>query len=189
MGPRVTPVAPERRTTLRLPRRLLPLATLVASLALPTLVLGHVELASTSPADGERLDEPPTEVVITFDGELNPEASEFTVTDASGTEVGSGGVDLEVADRNELRGAVEITEPGVYVVSWTGTGTDGHEETGEFRFGYQADVEPVAPAQPNTAVATADGRAAATAWGAALIWVAAAIAVRGVRSRGNQRPR
>lgn len=120
-------------------------------LAFPAPALAHAELVSASPEDGANLDEPPTQVVLTFDAELDPERSEFIVTDASAAEVGSGDVDLEVADRNELRGDVEISEPGVYVVSWTAVAGDGHAESGELRFGYRTDVGATAAEQPNTA--------------------------------------
>jgi hypothetical protein len=77
-------------------------------------------------------------VSVTFDDELDPDLSTFTVTDADGTEVGSGEVDLTVADRNVLRGDVTITDPGPYTVRYTVAGVDGHVLEGTFSFGYQA---------------------------------------------------
>ena len=172
------------------PRHLVPLATgLVLTLGVPAAVAAHVGLVSTTPADGTNVTEPPSEVVITFDGELDPEVSGFTVTDSAGAEVGTGIVDLEVADRDELRGDVEITEPGVYLVSWTAAGTDGHEETGEFRFGYRTDVEAGAGAveQPNTAVAE-PGTAAATLLAGVAAIVAAAVAALRLMRAALRRP-
>jgi methionine-rich copper-binding protein CopC len=123
------------------------LATVAAILAalclltLPTLVLGHVELTESSPQAGDNLDTAPSEVSVTFDDELDPDLSSFTVTDADGTEVGSGEVDLTVADRNVMNGAVTITDPGVYTVSYTVAGVDGHVLEGTFSFGFQATAE------------------------------------------------
>lgn len=131
------------------------LATLLAAVtvaclaAVPSLVLGHVELTSSSPAAGDNLDTAPSEVSITFDDELDPDLSSFTVTDADGNEVGNGEVDLTVADRNVMTGPVDITDPGVYTVSYSVAGVDGHEIEGSFSFGFQADEE---VPQPDTAM-------------------------------------
>jgi methionine-rich copper-binding protein CopC len=124
------------RRTARLP--LIALATM-ALLAIPAAAGAHVEVISSSPEAGENLDTAPTEVTVTFGDELDPDHSTFTVTDADGTEVGSGEVDLTVADRNVMRGDVTITDPGVYTVSYTVAGIDGHEIEGTFSFGYNAD--------------------------------------------------
>lgn len=132
-----------------------PALALFAVLALAAPVAAHAELESTSPADGEELTTPPTEVVMTFGGELDPDGSGFTVTAEDGTEVGTGSVDLQVADRNVIRGAVDITEPGVFTVSWTSQAADGHPEEGTFTFTVLAE-EADAGSQdtPDTAVPT-----------------------------------
>jgi methionine-rich copper-binding protein CopC len=98
----------------------------------------HVELISSSPVAGANLLTVPTEVTITFDDELDPDLSHFEVTDAASAEVGSGKVDLTVADRNVMTGPLTITAPGVYTVSYTVAGVDGHVLEGTFSFGYQA---------------------------------------------------
>lgn len=140
----------EHRLTLRSLRALavLALATLVIG---PAPVAAHAELVSTTPADGDELDAPPDEVVMVFDGELDPEASGFTVTDPSGAEVGAGEVDLEVADRNEMRGAVESAEPGEYTVTWTAVAADGHESEGAFGFTVGGEPSTAGP-NPDTAL-------------------------------------
>jgi methionine-rich copper-binding protein CopC len=112
-----------------------------ALLGLPAVTLGHVELTDSSPAAGENLDTAPSEVTVTFDDELDPDHSSFTVIDADGNEVGSGEVDLTVADRNVLTGSVTITDPGVYTVSYRVAGIDGHPIEGTFSFGYNANEE------------------------------------------------
>lgn len=126
-------------------RRGLALAALIAVVgaaislvAIPVAVMGHVELVSSSPNVGANLDTAPTEVTITFDDELNPEKSSFTVTDADRNQVGSGDVDLTVADRNVLNGPVSISDPGVYTVTYTVAGVDGHEIDGTFSFGFNS---------------------------------------------------
>jgi methionine-rich copper-binding protein CopC len=102
-----------------------------------TAVIAHVELVSSSPAAGSNLLSPPAEVTITFDDELEP-GSSFTVTGGGSVEVGTGEVDLTVADRNVMTGPVTLTEPGIYTVVYLAAGVDGHEVAGTFSFGYLA---------------------------------------------------
>jgi methionine-rich copper-binding protein CopC len=164
-----------------------PLAAATAALALaavPALALGHVELVSSDPHAGENLDAAPSEVTLTFDGELDPDGSGFSVVDHHGDEVGGGEVDLDVADRNVLAGAVMIDEPGVYTVEWTVLGTDGHEITGSFSFGYATDEEIPEGAggghgheNPDTAL-PASGASLLTAAGLLLVLLAGTVAVR-----------
>lgn len=130
------------RTTL--PLRPL-LIAVVATLAVPGTALGHAELVESSPESGAELDSPPAEVTITFDDELDPSSSGFVVTGSDGSEVGRGAVDLQVADRNELRGAVEIEEAGEYTVAWTAVAGDGHLEEGSFGFAYRSEDGPPSP--------------------------------------------
>jgi copper resistance protein C len=114
------------------------IATLLV--AMPTVAAAHAELESSTPEAGENLDTPPTEVTLTFDDELNPSGSTFTVADADGHEVGSGEVDLTVADRNVVSGEVTITDPGIYTVEYTVVGNDGHAVSGTISFGYNANA-------------------------------------------------
>ena len=109
---------PRGHEPMRKPARL-PLTFLaaVALLAIPAVASAHVELVSSSPEAGANLDTAPTEVTVTFDDELDPDHSTFTVADADGNEVGSGEVDLTVADRNVMHGDGTISDPGVYTVS------------------------------------------------------------------------
>ena len=116
-------------------------SALVAGLlmaASASVVAAHVELISSSPVAGANLSAIPTEVTITFDDELDPDLSHFEVTDAASVQVGSGEVDLTVADRNVMTGPMTITAPGVYTVSYAVAGVDGHVLEGTFSFGYQA---------------------------------------------------
>ena len=111
-------------------------AALVAATA--STAAAHAEIVSSAPPAGANLQAPPTEVTITFDDELDPDASGFIVTDSHGMEVGSGEVDLTVADRNVIKGAVTITDPGIYTVTYAVAGLDGHQIEGTFSFGVLA---------------------------------------------------
>jgi methionine-rich copper-binding protein CopC len=121
-----------------LARWALGIAATSALLAAPVAVLGHVELISSSPESGDNLDAAPTDVTITFDDELDPDLSSFTVTDADGGDIGGGEVDLTVADRNVMTGAVSIADPGIYTVAYMVAGIDGHAIDGTFSFGFNA---------------------------------------------------
>ncbi len=169
-----------RNSSLRVPVA----AGLALALAtVPALALGHVALVSSDPEAGANLDTAPTEVTLTFDGELDPDGSGFTVADHHGDEVGSGELDLDVADRNVVTGPVTIDEPGVYTVEWAVLGTDGHEITGSFSFGYATDEEiPEGEdghghENPDTALAV-NGTSPLTAAGMLLIMLAGLVAVR-----------
>ncbi|HEX6654814.1 MAG TPA: copper resistance CopC family protein [Candidatus Limnocylindria bacterium] len=140
------------------PRRstLAAISAALCLLAAPSLVLGHVELTDSSPAAGASLNTAPSAVSVTFDDELEPDVSHFTVVDSDGHKVGGGKVDLTVADRNVMNGSVSITDPGVYTVRYTVAGVDGHVLHGTFSFGYEA-REPIPEAKggehgPDTAL-------------------------------------
>jgi methionine-rich copper-binding protein CopC len=107
--------------------------------AMPAVAAAHAELESSTPAAGENLDTAPTEVTLTFSEELDPDGSSFTVVDADGHEVGSGEVDLTVADRNVMAGDLTITDPGLFTIEYTVVAADGHESGGTLSFGYSAD--------------------------------------------------
>jgi methionine-rich copper-binding protein CopC len=139
----------------KLGRCTLALVAASAWLAVPPAVMGHVELVSSTPEAGANLDTAPTEVTITFDDELDPDLSSFTVTDSDGGNVGNGQVDLTVADRNVMTGAVSITDPGVYTVGYTVAGVDGHVLGGAFSFGFNAGQQIPKPSggeHPDTAM-------------------------------------
>jgi methionine-rich copper-binding protein CopC len=161
-------------------RTLLAGASIAALLAaLPAVAAAHAELESSDPAAGENLDTAPTEVTLTFSEELDPDGSSFTVTDADGHEVGSGEVDLTVADRNVMAGDVTISDPGVYTVEYSVVAADGHESGGTISFGYNADEaipESTSAEPPNTALAGPGMPMAALGW--LLVALAAVIGVR-----------
>ncbi|HEX6210792.1 MAG TPA: copper resistance CopC family protein [Methylomirabilota bacterium] len=154
-------------------RRIAPLLLAGGLTLLPTLALAHTELIASDPADGSTVSDAPDEVVLTFAGEVDEEAT-FTVFDPDGDEVGSGGLDLEVADRNVLRGQLEVATSGEYTVVWSVTGDDGHEVEGEVTFTYDPENQPTAP---DTALPAGTGSPAALI-GALLIVLAVTIPVR-----------
>ena len=148
--------------------------------ALPAVAAAHAELESSTPEAGENLDTAPTDVTLSFDDELNPDGSSFTVVDADGHEVGSGEVDLTVADRNVMTGDVTISDPGTYTVEYTVVAVDGHESGGTISFGYNADEaipEATTDEPPNTAL-TRPGLPLVPLLGLLLLALAGVIGVR-----------
>ncbi|MCV0403608.1 MAG: copper resistance protein CopC [Chloroflexi bacterium] len=143
-------------------------AALVAAIASPPVALAHVELESSTPADGATLTEAPAEVRLVFSGELSPDGTALTVTDESGATVGGGELDLEIAERNEVAGAVEIAESGSYRVAWSAASLDGHVEEGVLTFTVELESD---SESPDTAVGADDGRNALVILGLALLLV------------------
>jgi methionine-rich copper-binding protein CopC len=175
-------------------RRLLAVPTAVALLAIPAIAAAHAPLQTSTPAAGANLDTAPSKVTLTFSGdsggELNPDGSKFTVTSAAGATVGTGKVDLNVADRNVMTGDVTITDPGVYTVKWTSQSIDGASLDGSFSFGYKA-TEAIPAASggedhdhdggtPDTSVAVtpAGGSASLAALGSLLLLASGALLTR-----------
>ena len=126
---------------------------LALALGLPAATLAHTDLAESSPADGAQLDAPPSEVVLTFEGEVSAESA-FTVTDATGATVGTGSLDLDVAERNVLRADVTATAAGTYTVAYAVVAEDGDTVEGEVTFTVGS---PTPSAQPDTAVPPSSG--------------------------------
>ncbi len=146
----------------------------------------HVELITSSPAAGANLPTAPTAVTITFDDELDPDLSSFTVTDAGSVEVGAGEVDLTVADRNVMTGPVTITQPGVYTVTYLVAGVDVHELEGSFSFGYQATTtipDPIADEGPDTAMREPSRGSGVVLLGALVLTVSAVLLARRMVAR------
>ncbi len=146
-------------------------AAMVTALT-PMAALAHADLVSSTPEADAVLPAPPDEVVLVFGGELNPDGTEFVVT-GGGAVVGEGVLDLNVADRDEVRGTVAIDDPGTYTVAWTSVAVDGHAETGEFSFTVAGDA-----AQPDTAARLEDRHVPSTAIGWILLLLAIAIGMR-----------
>lgn len=149
-------------------------------LAVPLSAQAHTDLTDASPADGEQLEEPPTEVVLTFEAEIG-EASTFTVTDADGNEVGRGELDLDVADRNVLRGDVAISADGTYAIAYSIIGEDGDPIEGKLSFTVGDNAPQVT--SPNTATVP-PAIINPTLFGVALVFAALVLAARARRSQG-----
>ncbi len=72
---------------------------LVLVLAAPAF--GHASLVEAMPADREKLDTPPDNIVLSFDDELEASESSMTLIGPDG-DVATGGVDLDNLDHNTM---------------------------------------------------------------------------------------
>ena len=161
-------------------------------------VAAHAELLASTPAPGDQVETAPTEVVLTFDDEISDDSA-FTVTDVGGRTVGTGELDLFVAERNVLRGEVAIVDPGSYTVTWTATDVaDGDSTSGEFTFTFQPASPPTLPSStapaptgaPDTAVSpTAPGQVAPPMSVAGALLLLAGLAGAALSGNRGQRPR
>jgi copper resistance protein C len=100
-------------------------------LGVPATVSAHAELTVTSPADGETLASPPTEVVAIFSEGLNIDRSAIDLLLANSVMASSGG---NPDDPTRLVLSDLDLEAGEYEVRWTAASRDGHIERGRFSF-------------------------------------------------------
>ena len=103
----------------------------VITAALPASA--HNVLISSSPAEGEELDTPPTEVVLTFDQPVqDADVNEIAVTGPNGDQWAEGTVEVDGATVTApLR---PLGPAGEYVIGYRVLSADGHPVSAEIRF-------------------------------------------------------
>lgn len=93
--------------------------------------LAHSPLSTTVPADGAILDQPPSELVFEFTGEIRVTRVTLSVS-------GGSSVDLDLGEQTSFAESYSIplsqSAPGSYLIEWRGLGSDGHPQTGTFTF-------------------------------------------------------
>jgi copper transport protein len=105
--------------------------------ALPAPALAHAELVASTPADGQRLEKPPSEVVLEFTERVHLLAGAVRLLNAAGRPVTTG-----TARVDGLRVILPLPPDlprGGYVVSWRAISSDTHPVAGAFGFGVGAD--------------------------------------------------
>jgi methionine-rich copper-binding protein CopC len=108
------------------------LTCLAALLAVSPSALGHSSIASTSPASGARLADPPAMVRVTYAQPLlSVESARVTVRGDSAL---AAPPRLDPADARRLLVPVRPAGPGSYHVNWIVVAADGHPLSGELRF-------------------------------------------------------
>lgn len=149
------------------------LIALILSLSLFGIASAHAKLVSSDPAAGAKLDKAPAKVTLVFNEEISDKATEsfFTVSDASGAEVGKGQLDNTDLDHKTMSGALKSgLADGIYTVTWqTITSDDNGKSEGSFKFGVNQDPgaqpteTPHDEAAPTAAASAAAPTAAASA--------------------------
>jgi methionine-rich copper-binding protein CopC len=118
---------------------------LLITLLVPSAVAAHAELVSSTPAAGEVVTTPPTEVVLRFDEAVVGNSS-FSVLDSSGATLATGTPDP--ADTTTMRATFPPLGAGQYAVQWTSVATDTDVERGMFTFSYAVPAPPVGTPAP-----------------------------------------
>src|ERR1700722_5960165 len=93
----------------------------------------HAAVVSSSPAQGQRVDRPPSSVTIIFDQPVKPDGGGGMVLNSNGQNVDEGGSSHPAP--NTLRAALSHSLPsGAYVANYTVTSVDGHIVSGGIVF-------------------------------------------------------
>lgn len=159
-------------------------------------------LQEASPAAGEEVTEPLTEVVLTFGEDLltleGSTSSVIEVRDPSGELVNDGET---VVEGPTMRADVAPVTNGEYTVTWQTVGADGHTVSDEYTFRYLAGEGEAAPApstDPSEGTSADPDPAAFPVWaivliaaGVVLVAVLGILAVRRARRAraGDDAPR
>lgn len=93
----------------------------------------HASLLETVPADGAAVDEPPTEVTLRFNEDVQAPTAGVRVFDSDGERVDSGDPVLTGSDQIGV-GLDAGLDDGTYVVTWRALSADGHLVRGAFVF-------------------------------------------------------
>ncbi|GIN11401.1 hypothetical protein J26TS2_12680 [Shouchella clausii] len=104
----------------------------------PLTAGAHSHFQSATPGENEEVNEPVTEVQVTFDGGIG--TADMTITNADTDEEAA----IESIDVENTSMTAILQEPlsnGSYVVEWQNIGDDGHSLDGSFSFQVNAEEE------------------------------------------------
>ena len=114
------------------------LVVLVVMASFAPVVSAHAHLSESDPANGQQLDDPPTEITLTFSGD-GVQLADVSVTGPAGDEVGGDAV-IDPDDTRSVSVPVDPAGEGVYVVEWEVLADDGHTTRGTFFFSVGDDL-------------------------------------------------
>jgi copper transport protein len=154
-------------------RRVTLLATLAVlfSLLFASPAAAHAELVNTTPANGEQLTKPPTEIQMTYTESVNLIDDGIRLVDNAGDTVRT---PVPTVDAQTVTWPMPADLPeGSYVVTWRVVSADGHPIRGAFSFG----VGTAAAALPgsSTATDTPDTTGSTVATGSTAPWPVVAV--------------
>ena len=146
------------------------LATIaIASVWLVTAAVpasAHAAIESTDPANGELLEEPPSQIALTFTEPPDLDLTIVSVVDSSGADMPTGPPERAPGSNREIRVRLDPVPDGVYTATWrTVSATDGHVTSGAFSFGVGVSPGEVTPfEQPDSGTPTPTAGAIAGRW-------------------------
>lgn len=109
-------------------------AAVLALLLMPSLVLAHAELETSTPKDKATVEGTPTQIAGTYSEEMNPDGSSLVLLGPDGAQVAKGGVDAADDKRMVIADLPELA-PGTYTVkSTTKSAEDGDIDRKEWTF-------------------------------------------------------
>lgn len=115
--------------------KLILLATLVASLALPTRAHAHGSLKAAKPAADAHIAEAPTSIHLLFSETPSLSLTSIRLLGPDGAEVSLGPLTRAADSESAVTTAiVGMLTSGVYTVRWQMAGDDGHPTRGSYRF-------------------------------------------------------
>ncbi len=116
------------------------IVSVLLAMSISTSVFAHSHLGGSSPADGEVVTEPLTEITLEFDGHIE-QGSFIGVTTTEGQ-----AIELQeiIIEGDTLTGVVAqpLSNDG-YRVNWNIISADGHPLEGEFSFTVDAEVQEI----------------------------------------------
>ncbi|MEP7001050.1 MAG: CopD family protein [bacterium] len=130
-----------------------------ALLMRPAIAWAHAHLKKSEPATGSTLSMPPHAIRLWFSEKPDPSLTTVILSDSAGTPFATG------APSPDAEGPLAVSIPirdvlgaGLYTVTWTTAGSDGHPSKGHFTFritGAPAAAAPVTtPVMPHVALDT-----------------------------------
>ena len=126
-------------------RRLAFAAVALAALAAPASALAHASLVGQSPALRQRLQQPPTRVVLRYDQPVDAVRDAIVVLDAKGRNVAQA-VRAVKAQRELVASLPRNLPAGAYTIRWRALSSDGHVVSGISTFGVRVPAPPVTDA-------------------------------------------
>lgn len=97
-------------------------------------VWAHAFPMRSEPRVGSEVKEPPSQVKVWFDGDLEPAFSTLKVIGPDGKEVDANDAKVDEKEHNVLSVSVPKLPPGKYRVKWEAVAMDTHRTEGDFTF-------------------------------------------------------
>lgn len=99
----------------------------------------HAVLQTTTPVDGESLEQAPSEITLAFSEPVSPPPNAVRVFNADGDRIESGAASSGSDPATLTADLPEQLPDGTYVVAWRATSADGHPVQGAFIFSVGSD--------------------------------------------------